>query len=200
MDPGTPAVARTSPSLLRRRGARRSRRSKAPLCSPTGKLWRGSRRPCSSAKKRRLFASFEGPDGLIARRDRAILAVMLYGFVRVGALVRMRVRDFQTHDASSCFSPRRGDRNHCPESLSIARQCSVSSSVAAATWGCPLRSATTPFGQPASRFTRRTAATSKQLHDSRAMPTPGRLNSTTAIGGPSALSRWSASSSEVPGR
>jgi integrase len=26
---------------------------------------------------------------------------MLYGFVRVGALVRMRVRDFQTHDASS---------------------------------------------------------------------------------------------------
>jgi site-specific recombinase XerD len=50
---------------------------------------------------RRLFASFERPDGLIHRRDRAILAVMLYGFVRVGALVRMRVRDFQTHDATS---------------------------------------------------------------------------------------------------
>jgi len=47
---------------------------------------------------RRLFASLERPNGLIARRDRAILAVMLYDFVRVGALVRMRVRDFQVHD------------------------------------------------------------------------------------------------------
>jgi integrase len=37
----------------------------------------------------------DGSDSLVARRDRAVLAVMLYGFVRVGAVVRMRVCDFQ---------------------------------------------------------------------------------------------------------
>jgi site-specific recombinase XerD len=50
---------------------------------------------------RRLFTTFERPDGLIQRRDRAILAVMLYGFARVGALVRMRVRDFQEQNGSA---------------------------------------------------------------------------------------------------
>jgi integrase len=32
---------------------------------------------------------------LIGKRDRAMLAVMLFGFARVGAVVRMRVRDFE---------------------------------------------------------------------------------------------------------
>ena len=32
---------------------------------------------------------------MLALRDRAMCAMMLYGFVRVGALVRMRVRDFE---------------------------------------------------------------------------------------------------------
>jgi site-specific recombinase XerD len=50
---------------------------------------------------RRLFASFERPHGLIHRRDRAILAVMLYDFVRVGALVRMRARDFQEQGSTA---------------------------------------------------------------------------------------------------
>jgi hypothetical protein len=43
---------------------------------------------------RRLFASLEGED-VLTRCDRALLAVMLYGFVRVGALVRLRACDFQ---------------------------------------------------------------------------------------------------------
>lgn len=44
---------------------------------------------------RRLFASLEQSAGLVELRDRAILAVMLYDFVRVGAVVRMRARDFE---------------------------------------------------------------------------------------------------------
>jgi integrase len=47
---------------------------------------------------RRLFASLDqaaaGGD-LLALRDRALMALMLYGFVRVGAAVAMRVRDFE---------------------------------------------------------------------------------------------------------
>lgn len=48
---------------------------------------------------RRLFASLEGED-VVTRRDRALLGVMLYGFVRVGALVRLRVGDFQDHGST----------------------------------------------------------------------------------------------------
>jgi site-specific recombinase XerD len=47
---------------------------------------------------RRLFAALDaaaaGGD-LLALRDRALMALMLYGFVRVGAAVGMRVRDFE---------------------------------------------------------------------------------------------------------
>lgn len=45
---------------------------------------------------RRLFGALEGPE-LAARRDRALFAIMLYDLVRVGEVVRMRVRDFQDH-------------------------------------------------------------------------------------------------------
>lgn len=48
----------------------------------------------------RLFAALDRAD-LIVRRDRALLAVMLYDFVRVGAVVRMRVRDFRDEGATS---------------------------------------------------------------------------------------------------
>jgi site-specific recombinase XerD len=47
---------------------------------------------------RRLFASLDAEAAtgdLLALRDRALMAVMLYGFVRVGAAVGMRVRDFE---------------------------------------------------------------------------------------------------------
>lgn len=47
---------------------------------------------------RRLFASLDAEaatGNLLALRDRALMAVMLYGFVRVGAAVAMRVRDFE---------------------------------------------------------------------------------------------------------
>jgi integrase/recombinase XerD len=50
---------------------------------------------------RRLFASLEDGADVIAWRDRAVLAVMLYGFVRVGALVRLRIGDFQEHGDSA---------------------------------------------------------------------------------------------------
>jgi integrase/recombinase XerD len=47
---------------------------------------------------RQLFAALDAiaADGnLLALRDRALMALMLYGFVRVGAAVAMRVRDFE---------------------------------------------------------------------------------------------------------
>jgi integrase len=33
-------------------------------------------------------------EGLADRRDKALLAVMFYSFARVGAIVRLRVRDY----------------------------------------------------------------------------------------------------------
>jgi integrase/recombinase XerD len=42
---------------------------------------------------RRLLEALDGDD-LRTLRDRALIAVMLFGFVRVGAVVKMRVRDF----------------------------------------------------------------------------------------------------------
>lgn len=42
---------------------------------------------------RRLLQVLDGVD-LLSLRDRALIAVMLFGFVRVGAVVKMRVRDF----------------------------------------------------------------------------------------------------------
>ena len=47
---------------------------------------------------RRLFASLDAAAAtgdILALRDRALMAVMLYGFVRVSAAVGMRVRDFE---------------------------------------------------------------------------------------------------------
>jgi integrase/recombinase XerD len=47
---------------------------------------------------RRLFAALDAAaatGNLLALRDRALFAVMLYGFVRVGAIVKMTVRDFE---------------------------------------------------------------------------------------------------------
>jgi integrase/recombinase XerD len=44
---------------------------------------------------RALFAELEADGSLLGMRDRAMFAVMLFGFVRVGALVKLRVRDFE---------------------------------------------------------------------------------------------------------
>lgn len=51
---------------------------------------------------RLLFASLASP-AVLVRRDRAILAVMLYGFARAGAVVRMRVSDFQELASGACL-------------------------------------------------------------------------------------------------
>jgi len=52
----------------------------------------------SRAQARRLFATLDhaaAAGELLALRDRALFAVMLYGFVRVGAATRMQVADFE---------------------------------------------------------------------------------------------------------
>jgi integrase len=63
---------------------------------------------------RRLFASLEGADDVIAVRDRAVLAIMLYGFVRVSAVVRMRVPDFQEQEGLAWLILReKGGKERC---------------------------------------------------------------------------------------
>lgn len=64
---------------------------------------------------RALFASLEG-EGLHTRRDRALIATMLFGFVRVGAVVKMRVRDFQDEgrDAWLLLQEKGGKRRRIP--------------------------------------------------------------------------------------
>jgi site-specific recombinase XerD len=49
---------------------------------------------------RALFDSLDG-GSLLELRDRAMFAVMLFGYVRVGALCKMRVRDFEDEGATA---------------------------------------------------------------------------------------------------
>ncbi len=51
---------------------------------------------------RALFESIDG-GGVVGLRDRALLAVMTYSFARVGAVVRMEVRDYYTQGRRSWF-------------------------------------------------------------------------------------------------
>ncbi|HVT61626.1 MAG TPA: tyrosine-type recombinase/integrase, partial [Thermoanaerobaculia bacterium] len=70
---GNPAAAVRGPRLVIRTG-------KTPVLEET--------------EARTLLASVAG-EGLAERRDKALLAVMLYSFARVGAIVRLRVRDYE---------------------------------------------------------------------------------------------------------
>lgn len=60
-----------------------------------------------------LLDSIVGDD-VLARRDKALLAVMLFSFARVGAVVRMKVRDYQGAGTSrACFVlHEKGGRHH----------------------------------------------------------------------------------------
>jgi site-specific recombinase XerD len=58
---------------------------------------------------RALFASLNGED-VVTLRDKAIMAVMLFGFVRVGAVVRMRVGDFENAGDASLVLHEKGGR------------------------------------------------------------------------------------------
>jgi integrase len=52
----------------------------------------------SGDQGRKLFGMLDAAaenGNLLALRDRAMIAMMLCGFVRVGAAVKMRVRDFE---------------------------------------------------------------------------------------------------------
>jgi integrase/recombinase XerD len=71
--PSNPAAAVRGPRLVIRSG-------KTPVLE--------------EAEARALLASVAG-DELADRRDKALLAVMLYSFARVGAVVRLRVRDYE---------------------------------------------------------------------------------------------------------
>ena len=51
---------------------------------------------------KRLFASLESENDILLLRDKAIFSMMLFGFVRVGAVVKMRVCDFED-GASPCL-------------------------------------------------------------------------------------------------
>jgi site-specific recombinase XerD len=80
---------------------------------------------------RRLFASFDAVADIVSLRDRAILAVMLYGFVRVGAVVRMRVRDFQNDggDAWLVLHEKGGKQRRLPVAPPGPRVCRCLSGV-----------------------------------------------------------------------
>lgn len=56
---------------------------------------REGRTPVLERDEARLLFESVGHQGLVALRDRSILAVMLFGFVRVGAVCRMMVKDFE---------------------------------------------------------------------------------------------------------
>ena len=61
---------------------------------------------------RALFASLDAADAgdVLALRDRAVFAVMLFGFVRVGAVVKMLVRDFEDGDNAWLVLHEKGGR------------------------------------------------------------------------------------------
>jgi site-specific recombinase XerD len=65
---------------------------------------------------RRLFDSMDDGGGdVVMLRDRAIVAVMLFGFARVGAVVKMRVRDFEDgQEASLVFREKGGKQRRIP--------------------------------------------------------------------------------------
>jgi site-specific recombinase XerC len=73
---------------------------------------------------RRLFAALDRAD-VVSRRDRALLAVMLYDFVRVGAVVRMRQRDFRDRGETAWLVHRRRDALKRSASLAGGRASSV---------------------------------------------------------------------------
>jgi site-specific recombinase XerD len=64
---------------------------------------------------RTLFAQFD-ESNLIDVRDRAMLSVMLYSFARVGAVVKLRVRDFYRQSTKAWFvlSEKGGKQNRVP--------------------------------------------------------------------------------------
>jgi len=64
---------------------------------------------------RRLLASIDGSD-VVSLRDKALLSVMLFSFARVGAVVKMRVRDFEDEasDAWLVLSEKGGKSRRLP--------------------------------------------------------------------------------------
>ena len=64
---------------------------------------------------RRLLASIDGVD-VVSLRDKALLSVMLFSFARVGAVVKMRVRDFENEasDAWLVLSEKGGKSRRLP--------------------------------------------------------------------------------------
>ncbi|NJR43936.1 tyrosine-type recombinase/integrase [bacterium] len=75
----------------------------ASSVKPPKQVSDGGKTPILQAEElRQLFASLN-PDVLIDARDRAILAVMTFSFARVGAVVKLRVRDYYRQGAQAWF-------------------------------------------------------------------------------------------------
>ena len=55
---------------------------------------------------RKLFASLDDDNDLLALRDRAMFSLMLFAFLRVGAVVKMAVGDFEERGAEAWLSVR----------------------------------------------------------------------------------------------
>jgi site-specific recombinase XerD len=52
-------------------------------------------------------------DSIVGLRDRALIAVMIYSFARVGAMVKMRVEDYYTQGRRSWFRlHEKGGKHH----------------------------------------------------------------------------------------
>lgn len=63
-----------------------------------------------------LFESLDGATDVVSLRDRAVLSVMLYAFVRAGALIQMKVQDFQVQGelAWLCLREKGGKQRRVP--------------------------------------------------------------------------------------
>ncbi len=83
---------------------------------PRYSLTQGKTPVLEAAEARRLLESIDARH-LVGLRDRALLSVMLFGFARVGAAVKMRVRDYErpgSPQAAFVLHEKRGRRHRIP--------------------------------------------------------------------------------------
>ena len=79
-----------------------SHSARATIRGPKQIIKTGKTPVLTAAETRRLLASI-GPSTLIGLRDRALMALMVYGFARISAALAMRVADYYTQGKRSDF-------------------------------------------------------------------------------------------------
>jgi site-specific recombinase XerC len=77
---------------------------------------RSAKTPVREETEARALLGGIAGEGLTDRRDKALLAVMLYSFARVGAIVRFRVRDYENQRRRAYLALREkgGRHRHVP--------------------------------------------------------------------------------------